>query len=78
MTVFWPAFIGGVVLLIAGVLIFLKSGSIATGMRSMSGRVPGREAFDGSYTTRNARITGVAFALGGVLAIILSLLDLNW
>lgn len=78
MTVFWPAFIGGVVLLIAGLLIFLKSGSIAKGMRSMSGRIPGREAFDGSYTARNARVTGAAFSLGGVLAIILSLLGLNW
>jgi len=78
MTVFWPALILGVVLLVAGVLVLGNSGPVAAWFRSANGRAPGREGLDSFYTTRNARAVGIGFVLIGVLGIVLSLLDLNW
>jgi len=78
MTVFWPALILGVVLLVAGVLVLRRSGPVAAWLRSANGRVPGREGFDRSYTARNAKAAGIGFVLIGVLGIVLSMLDLNW
>lgn len=78
MTVFWPALIAGLVLLVAGVLVLRNSRSVAAWLRKTSGIVPGREGFDCFYTSRNAQAAGVGFAFGGVLGIVLSLLDLDW
>ena len=78
MTVFWPALILGVVLSVAGVLILRRSGPVAAWLKSANGRAPGREGLDRSYTTRNAKAAGIGFLLIGVIAIVLSLLDLNW
>lgn len=78
MTVFWPALVVGVVLLVSGALVLRNSASLASWLGKTSGRVPGREGVEGAYTSRNAKVAGVGFMAIGALGFVLSLLNLNW
>jgi hypothetical protein len=78
MTVFWPALIVGVALLVSGALVLQNSAALASWLGKTSSRVPGREGVDGAYTSRNAKAAGVGFLAIGALGIVLSFLNLNW
>jgi len=78
MTVFWPALIVGVVLLVSGAVVLRNSAPLASWLGMTSGRVPGREGVHSAYTSRNAKAAGVGFSAIGALAIVLSFLNLRW
>lgn len=80
MTIFWPAFIGGLVLVIAGAVVILKRATVARANadahRATFGQGGNRVAR--SSTPQHVLITGVVIVAAGVLGLVLSMSGLDW
>lgn len=80
MTVFWPAFIGGLVCVVIGVVVLIYRARLADAnagaQRAMFGRAGERVAK--SSTSRGMVSTGIGIVVVGLVGITLSLLNLNW
>lgn len=80
MTIFWPAFIVGIVVIAAGIFIIIKRVPLARlsadSQRATFGKAGERVAK--ASTPMNVVIPGVGAIVVGVTGVVMSLLDLNW
>jgi hypothetical protein len=80
MTIFWPAFIGGLVCVVLGVVVLVNKARLAdvnAGAQRAMLRKAGERVAQAS-TPRRMMSTGVGIIVVGLIGITLSLLNLDW
>ncbi|MEV7637773.1 hypothetical protein AB0N71_16555 [Pseudarthrobacter enclensis] len=80
MTIFWPAFIGGIVCVVIGIVILVYRSRLAdtnaNAQRAVFGKTGDRVAQNS--TSGRMGMTGAGIVIVGLVGIVLSLLNLNW
>lgn len=80
MTIFWPAFIGGIVCVVIGIVILVYRARLAdtnaNAQRAVFGKAGDRVAQNS--TSGRMGMTGAGIVVVGLVGIVLSLLNLNW
>ncbi|MGN7148553.1 hypothetical protein ACTHQ6_06080 [Arthrobacter sp. SAFR-179] len=80
MTIFWPAFIGGIVCVVIGIIVLVYRARLADtnadAQRAVFGKIGDRTSK--ASTSGRMGMTGAGIVVVGLIGVVLSLLDLNW
>jgi hypothetical protein len=80
MTIFWPAFIGGLLCVVIGIAVLIYrvrlANTNANAQRAMFGEAGDRVARNS--TPGRMRMTAIGIIIVGLVGITMSLLNLNW